>query len=109
MPTYDYQCGACQHEFEHFQSISSAVLRKCPECGAMKLKRLIGAGAAVVFKGSGFYQTDYRSESYKKRASQDSSSGSSSSESKTAKGAKADSGSKSDGTSSAKKDSSGSK
>lgn len=109
MPTYDYQCGACQHEFEHFQSISSAVLRKCPECGAMKLKRLIGAGAAVVFKGSGFYQTDYRSESYKKWASQDSSSGSSSSESKTDKGAKADSGSKSDGTRSAKKDSSGSK
>lgn len=109
MPTYDYQCGACQHEFEHFQSISSAVLRKCPECGALKLKRLIGAGAAVVFKGSGFYQTDYRSESYKKRASQDSSSGSSSSESKSDKGAKSDSGTKSDSASSSKKDSSGSK
>ena len=109
MPTYDYQCGACQHEFEHFQSISSAVLRKCPECGALKLKRLIGAGAAVVFKGSGFYQTDYRSESYKKRASQDSSWGSSSSESKSDKGAKSDSGTKSDSASSSKKDSSGSK
>lgn len=109
MPTYDYQCGACQHEFEHFQSISSAVLRKCPECGALKLKRLIGAGAAVVFKGSGFYQTDYRSESYKKRASQDSSSGSSSSESKSDKGAKSDSGAKSESSSSSKKDASGGK
>ena len=78
MPTYDYQCGACQHEFEVFQSISAKIMRKCPECGELKLKRLIGAGAAVVFKGSGFYQTDYRSESYKKRAAEDSSSSSSS-------------------------------
>lgn len=111
MPTYDYQCGACQHEFEHFQSISSSVLKKCPECGAMKLKRLIGAGAAVVFKGSGFYQTDYRSESYKKRASQDSA-GSSSSDSKSDKGSKSDSGAKgasSSSSSSSKKDSSGGK
>ncbi len=113
MPTYDYQCGACQHEFEHFQSISSAVLRKCPECGALKLKRLIGAGAAVVFKGSGFYQTDYRSESYKKRASQDSSSGSSSSESKSDKGSdkgtKSGGGAKAEGSSSSKKESTGGK
>ncbi len=72
MPTYDYQCTACDHEFEHFQSISSPVMRKCPECGKSKLKRLIGPGAAVVFKGSGFYQTDYRSESYKKRAAEES-------------------------------------
>jgi putative FmdB family regulatory protein len=71
MPTYDYQCTACNHEFEHFQSISSPVKRKCPECGRQKLKRLFGAGAAVVFKGSGFYQTDYRSESYKKQAAED--------------------------------------
>jgi putative FmdB family regulatory protein len=118
MPTYDYQCGGCQHEFEHFQSISSSVLRKCPECGALKLKRLIGAGAAVVFKGSGFYQTDYRSESYKKRASQDSSSGSSGSESKSETGTKSDQGAKSDksaksegsdSSSSSKKDSTGGK
>ena len=68
MPTYDYQCTACGHKFEHFQSISSPVLRKCPACARLKLKRLIGSGAAVVFKGSGFYQTDYRSESYKKKA-----------------------------------------
>ena len=68
MPTYDYQCAACDHQFEVFQPISAPVKRKCPACGELKLKRLIGAGAAVVFKGSGFYQTDYRSESYKKRA-----------------------------------------
>ncbi|MHB8973920.1 MAG: FmdB family zinc ribbon protein [Pirellulaceae bacterium] len=77
MPTYDYQCGACQHEFEAFHAMSAPVMRKCPECGALKLKRLIGAGAAVVFKGSGFYQTDYRSESYKKRAAEDASASSS--------------------------------
>jgi putative FmdB family regulatory protein len=71
MPTYDYQCSGCQHEFELFQSISDRPRRKCPACGEMRLKRLIGAGAAVVFKGSGFYQTDYRSESYRKRAAED--------------------------------------
>ena len=68
MPTYDYRCSACDHELEIFQSISEPVKRKCPKCGRLKLKRLIGAGAAIVFKGSGFYQTDYRSESYKKSA-----------------------------------------
>ncbi len=83
MPTYDYQCTACDHEFEHFQSISSPVMRKCPECGKLKLKRLFGAGAAVVFKGSGFYQTDYRSESYKKRAAEDSKSAAGSDSSKS--------------------------
>ena len=68
MPTYDYECDACGHEFELFQSITDGVKRKCPECGKMKLRRLFGTGAAVVFKGSGFYQTDYRSDSYKKGA-----------------------------------------
>lgn len=71
MPTYDYQCDACQHEFELFQSISEPVKRKCPECGKLKLRRLFGTGAAVVFKGSGFYETDYRSDSYKKAAEKD--------------------------------------
>ena len=71
MPTYDYQCEACGHEFELFQSISDPIKRKCPECSKLKLKRLFGTGAAVVFKGSGFYQTDYRSESYKKAAEKD--------------------------------------
>jgi len=68
MPTYDYQCDACGHEMEVFQSISEPKKRKCPACGKLKLRRLLGTGAAVVFKGSGFYQTDYRSESYKKGA-----------------------------------------
>lgn len=71
MPTYDYQCDACDHEFELFQQISESVKRKCPECGKLKLRRLFGTGAAVVFKGSGFYETDYRSDSYKKAAEKD--------------------------------------
>ena len=68
MPTYDYQCDACDHAFELFQSIKAPTKRKCPDCGRLKLRRLIGPGAAIVFKGSGFYQTDYRSSSYKKGA-----------------------------------------
>ena len=68
MPTYDYECDACKHEFEAFQSMSEEPLKKCPKCGKKKLRRLFGAGAAVMFKGSGFYQTDYRSDSYKKSA-----------------------------------------
>ena len=66
MPTYDYECDACGHTFELFQSISEPVKRKCPECNKSKLRRLFGTGGAIVFKGSGFYETDYRSESYKK-------------------------------------------
>lgn len=73
MPTYDYVCDACEHKFELFQSIKDKNKRKCPKCGKSKLRRLFGTGAAVVFKGSGFYQTDYRSESYKKAASADAS------------------------------------
>jgi putative FmdB family regulatory protein len=71
MPTYDYHCDACEHDFELFQSITSEPERKCPKCGKKKLRRLIGTGAAIMFKGSGFYTTDYRSESYKKRAEAD--------------------------------------
>lgn len=71
MPTYDYVCDACDHAFEHFQSMKDDALTKCPKCKKKKLRRLIGAGAAVVFKGSGFYQTDYRSDAYKKDASAD--------------------------------------
>lgn len=66
MPTYDYQCASCGHEFEEFQSMTAKPLRKCPECGKNTLERLIGIGAGVIFKGGGFYETDYRSESYKK-------------------------------------------
>ncbi len=68
MPTYEYVCDSCEHAFEIFQSIKEDPKRKCPECGKPKLRRLIGPGAAIVFKGSGFYKTDYRSESYKKAA-----------------------------------------
>ena len=71
MPTYDYACRACGHRFEWFQSITSDVLEKCPECKKSKLERLIGAGAGLIFKGSGFYITDYRSDSYKKAAEKD--------------------------------------
>lgn len=71
MPTYDYKCTACSHTFEHFQSMKDKPLKKCPECGKNALERLIGTGAAVLFKGSGFYQTDYRSEGYKKAADAD--------------------------------------
>ncbi len=67
MPTYEYECGSCGHKFEVFQPIKDKPRKKCPECGK-GVKRLIGAGSAVIFKGSGFYQTDYRSSDYKKKA-----------------------------------------
>ena len=65
MPTYEYQCNICGHKFEKFQSITADALCKCPDCGRMELKRLIGTGAGIIFKGSGFYETDYRSDGYK--------------------------------------------
>jgi putative FmdB family regulatory protein len=71
MPTYDYECDACGHRFELFQAISEEPKKKCPACKKSKLRRLFGTGAALMFKGSGFYQTDYRSESYKKAAAAD--------------------------------------
>jgi putative FmdB family regulatory protein len=71
MPTYDYVCDACGHTFEEFESIKADAQTKCPACHEEKLRRRIGPGAAVIFKGSGFYQTDYRSESYKKAAKAD--------------------------------------
>jgi putative FmdB family regulatory protein len=71
MPTYDYQCDACDHKFELFQSMKDEPETKCPSCKKRRLRRLIGTGAAIMFKGSGFYITDYRSESYKKGAAAD--------------------------------------
>lgn len=68
MPTYDYECSKCGHTFEKFQSIKDPAVRKCPSCGRNSVKRLIGTGAGIIFKGSGFYITDYRSDSYKKAA-----------------------------------------
>ena len=60
MPTYDYVCKFCEHTFEHFQGINDKLLKKCPECARQGLTRLFGTGAGVVFKGSGFYETDYK-------------------------------------------------
>ena len=71
MPTYGYKCDHCEHEFELFQSITAASKRTCPACKKRKLRRLIGMGAGILFKGTGFYETDYRSESYKKAAEKD--------------------------------------
>ena len=71
MPTHEYVCDACNHQFDEFQSFSDKPLKKCPECKKSKLRRLFGTGAALIFKGSGFYQTDYRSESYKAGAKAD--------------------------------------
>jgi len=72
MPTYEYQCSKCKVIFDEFQSINAEPLKNCPKCKAKKsLKRLIGAGAGILFKGSGFYQTDYRSASYHKGAERD--------------------------------------
>ena len=82
MPTYDYICDSCHHEFEAFESIKADPQTLCPECKALTLRRKIGAGAAILFKGSGFYQTDYRSDSYKKSAAADKPSESKPSESK---------------------------
>lgn len=59
MPTYDYQCPDCGHKFEEFQSIRAKPIKVCPECGKRKVKRLIGTGGGLIFKGSGFYLTDY--------------------------------------------------
>ena len=66
MPHYQYKCKKCNCEFELMQSITASVKRKCPECKKKKLKRLIGSGSGIIFKGSGFYATDYRSDNYKK-------------------------------------------
>jgi putative FmdB family regulatory protein len=75
MPTYDYVCDACDHRFEEIQSFSAEPLKMCPSCGVDKLRRLFGTGAAILFKGSGFYETDYRSDSYKSAAKSESEGG----------------------------------
>ena len=110
MPTYDYVCEACGHEMEEFQSITAKPLKKCPECGKNKLNRLIGAGAGLIFKGSGFYTTDYRSDNYKSRAEADKkSAASSSSSSSDSKSDKSDKKSGSESSKPEKKKASGSK
>src|SRR4051794_35782772 len=71
MPTYEYKCSACDYTFERFQSITADPIKKCPQCGKSKVKRLLGTGAGLIFKGSGFYITDYRSDAYQKAAKGD--------------------------------------
>ena len=71
MPTYEYACTDCGHEFEEFQTITAKPIRKCPKCAKRKVKRLISGGAGLLFKGSGFYITDYRSEGYRKAEKKD--------------------------------------
>ena len=80
MPTYDYQCANCGHKFEKFQSMSSPPVKKCPQCGENTVKRLIGIGAGVIFKGGGFYETDYRSDKYKADAKKETGGGESKAE-----------------------------
>ncbi len=86
MPTYDYECKRCDHRFEAFHSMTAAPLKKCPECGRRTLRRLIGAGAGLIFKGSGFYITDYKrngSDKSRPNGSESSSSDSQSADSKS--------------------------
>jgi len=71
MPTYDYRCNGCGHTFEHFQGLSEPLLTRCPECRRKKLERLIGAGAGLIFRGSGFYITDYRNDAWAAAAKKD--------------------------------------
>jgi putative FmdB family regulatory protein len=75
MPTYDYVCDACGHAFDEMQSFSAEKLKTCPKCGKDALRRLFGTGAAILFKGGGFYETDYRSDGYKKSEKAESTAG----------------------------------
>ena len=102
MPTYDYECSACNHKWELFQSIKAEPEKKCPVCKKKKARRLIGAGAGLIFKGTGFYLTDYRSKSYKDAAKADKSAS-------EAASSKPDSSAKSDGGASKPSESGGSK
>ena len=91
MPTYEYECRKCGHRFERFQSMTAKPLRSCPRCRG-RVQRLVGTGAGILFKGSGFYQTDYRSESYRKAARQEKSGGDSKPAEEKSKTAGADGG-----------------
>lgn len=97
MPTYEYACDACGATFERFQSITKKPVRRCPECRKLKVRRLIGAGGGFIFRGSGFYVTDYRSSEYQAKAKAESgasSSGSKAESEPASSGHKADSGAK---------------
>ncbi len=102
MPTYDYVCSKCDNKFELYQPISEEPKRTCPKCKG-KLKRLIGGGGGLIFKGSGFYLTDYRSEGYTKRAKEEASGGGESAATKK-DGSASEGGAKTDSKSGAKTD-----
>ncbi len=101
MPTYEYVCGKCEHRFERFQSIMAKPIRKCPNCGKASARRLVSAGAGIIFKGSGFYETDYRSDSYKKAKESETKS---STDKKTETAAKAETGGTAEKTSDKKQE-----
>jgi len=71
MPTYEYRCEQCGHAFEKFHSMTASPIKTCPQCGKRSVKRLISGGGGILFKGSGFYETDYRSKSYQEAAKKD--------------------------------------
>src|SRR5437762_12834314 len=96
MPTYEYKCDACGFEFERFQPITSQPIKRCPQCGKSKVRRLIGTGAGLIFKGSGFYITDYRDKSYTDKAKAESGSGDSKGDGKAETNSDSQSDSKSD-------------
>ncbi len=79
MPTYEYECTKCDHHFEVFQSMKDDPLKRCPKCRC-KIRKVLGSGAGIIFKGSGFYQTDYRSKDYHEAAKKDKSAASTTSE-----------------------------
>ncbi len=108
MPTYDYECQSCGHRFEKFQSMTARVLRKCPECAERSLQRLIGPGGGFIFKGGGFYTTDYRSQSYRDGEKAASGKGKGDGAEKAKSDAKSDSASKSKDSSSKDSSSKGS-
>jgi putative FmdB family regulatory protein len=90
MPTYEYKCDACGYEFERFQPITSQPIKRCPQCGKAKVRRLISTGAGLIFKGSGFYITDYRDKSYTDKAKAESGGASSDGKAETKSEAKSE-------------------
>jgi len=96
MPTYEYRCTKCEHQFEVFHGIKDRTVRKCPRCGS-RARKVPAGGAGLIFRGSGFYITDYRSKDYKEKAKKDSSGGAAPPAEKKSDGGKKSSGGKSSG------------